>query len=492
MLADVFERFRDVCQYNYRLDPAWYYTAPGLAWDACLRETKVNLELLHDQDMLLMVEKGIRGGVSMISNRYAKANNKYMTKEKDGRDYDPDEPSTFIQYLDANNLYGWAMIHKLPTDGFQWMTPWQLKNWFHHTCIVEVDLEYPIELHDLHNDYPLAPDHLRIGNNDKLVPNLGRKENYVVHYEALKTYEKYGIKVTKVHRGIVFHDSTWMKPYIMKNTSLRIKANNKFEKDFFKLMNNSVFGKTMENVRKYVDIKLVQDWKKARKLINKPNYKGRTTFTPNLVAIHMGRKQVLMDKPKYLGMSILDISKTLMYEFHYGYMKPKYGEGIKLLFTDTDSLMYRIETDDFYKDVSNDILKWFDTSKYPKDHFIYTDANKMVIGMFKDEVDGKIISEFVGLRAKNYAYECEEKEHKKCKGMKKSVTKKGISFKDYKYCLYNNIQLRRKMNIFRSHKHDVYSEEVNKVALCANDDKRVVRKDGILTFAHYHYESYMV
>ena len=487
LLADVFERFRGVCQHHYKLDPAWYHTAPGLAWDACLRETKVGLELLHDQDMLLMVEKGIRGGVSMISNRYGKANNKYMMKE-----YDPSKPSTYISYLDANNLYGWAMSQKLPTDGFQWMTPWQLKNWFYHTCIVEVDLEYPIELHDLHNDYPLAPDHLQIGNVEKLVPNLQRKENYVVHYKALKTYQKYGIKVSKVHRGIVFHDSPWMKPYIRKNTLLRMNANNKFEKNFFKLMNNSVFGKTMENVRKYVDIKLVRDGKQASKLINKPNFKGRTIFTPNLVAIHMGRTQVPMYKPKYLGMSILDISKTLMYEFHYGYMKPKYGDRIELLFTDTDSFMYLIETEDFYEDILQDVHEWFDTSNYPQDHFIYSDANKMKIGMFKDEEGGKIVSEFVGLRAKNYAYLCEEKERKKCKGIKKSVTEKDISFEDYKDCLFRNVQLRRKMNIFRSHKHVVYSEEVNKVALCANDDKRVVLPDGIHTLAHGHYKSFMV
>ena len=173
-------------------------------------------------------------------------------------------------------------------------------------------------------------------------------------------------------------------------------------------------------------------------------------------------------------------------------MKPKYGDRIKLLFTDTDSFMYLIETEDFYKDILQDIHEWFDTSNYPKDHFIYSDERKMVIGMFKDEEGGKIISEFVGLRAKNYAYECEEKEHKKCKGIKKSVTEKGISFQDYMDCLFGNVQLRRKMNIFRSHKHVVYSEEVNKVALCANDDKRVILPDGIHTLAHGHYKSFMV
>ena len=271
-----------------------------------------------------------------------------------------------------------------------------------------------------------------------------------------------------------------------------MQSKNAFEKNFFKLMNNSVFGKTMENVRKYVDIKLVRDGKQAAKLINKPNYKGRTIFTPNLVAIHMGRMKVSMYKPKYLGMSILDISKTLMYEFHYGYMKPKYGDRIKLLFTDTDSFMYLIETEDVYEDILRDIHEWFDTSNYSQDHFIYTDANKMKIGMFKDEEGGKIISEFVGLRAKNYAYVCGGKEHKKCKGIKKSVTEKGISFDDYKDCLFKNVQLRRKMNVFKSHLHNVSSVRINKVALSADDDKRIVLGDGVHTLAHGHFRSYMV
>ena len=496
LLADVFERFRGVCLQHYKLDPAWYFTAPGLAWDACLKMTQVELELLHDQDMLLMIEKGIRGGVSMISTRYAKANNKYMPKGE----YDTSKPSTYIQYLDANNLYGWAMSRKLPTDGFRWMTLWQLEYWYYHTCIVEVDLEYPMELHDLHNDYPLAPEHLEMGKVEKLIPNFHKKENYVVHYAALKTYVKYGLKVTKIHRGIVFHDSPWMKPYIDFNTKLRMKSKNDFEKDFFKLMNNSVFGKTMEDIRKRTVIKLVTSPEQAAKLINKPNYINRTTFSPNLAAIHMGKTSIYMDKPKYLGMAILDVSKTLMYDFYYGYIKPKYGDKVKLLFTDTDSLMFLIETEDFYEDIATDVHEWFDTSNFPKDkdgRFLFhtfgipTGVNEMVIGMFKDEVKGKIITEFVGLRAKNYAYMCGGEEHKKCKGIKKCVIKNSISFKDYKDCLFEYVELRRKMNIFRSHLHNVFSEEINKVALSASDDKRVIQKDGVHTLAHGHYRNYI-
>ena len=242
LLADVFENFRNICLKNYELDPAHYYTAPGLAWDAALKVTDVSLELLSDIDMLLMYEKGIRGGVSMISNRYAKANNKYM-----GDKFNSNEPSKYIQYLDANNLYGWAMSKPLPTHGFKWMKDNELNVWEKTPCILEVDLEYPKELHDLHNDYPLAPEQIEVNKTKKLIPNLWNKKNYVIHYENLKQCLNLGLKITNIHRGIKFKESQWLKKYIALNTDLRTKARNEFEKDFFKLMNNSVFGKTMEN-----------------------------------------------------------------------------------------------------------------------------------------------------------------------------------------------------------------------------------------------------
>ena len=206
----------------------------------------------------------------------------------------------------------------------------------------------------------------------------------------------------------------------------------------------------------------------------------------------MGKTSIYMDKPVYLGMSILDLSKTLMYEFHYEYIKAKYGDKAKLLFTDTDSLMYEIETEDFYKDISPDVQSWFDTSNYPSKHpsGIETGVNKMIIGMFKDEAGGEVITKFVGLRAKNYAFLLGNKEHKKCKGIKKCVTENNITFKDYEDCLFTNVkQLRRKINVFRSRLHDVYSEQVNKIALSANDDKRIILKDGIHTLAHCHFKT---
>ena len=208
-----------------------------------------------------------------------------------------------------------------------------------------------------------------------------------------------------------------------------------------------------------------------------------------LNAVHMKRTTLKYNKPIYLGMCILDLSKTLMYDFHYNYIKNKYGDRAKLLFTDTDSLAYEIKTEDFYTDIADDIKKRFDTSEYPKDHpsGIVIGVNKKVLGMFKDEASGKQIEEFVGLRSKLYSYRMAGEDHKKCKGVRRNVVKKTITHDDYKDCLFTKKEQLRKMNVIRSHLHDIYTEEINKVALSADDDKRVIMEDGIHTLAYGHY-----
>ena len=495
LLADVFENFRNICLKNYGLDPVYYYTAPGLAWDAMLKITKINLELLSDIDMLLMIEKGIRGGISIISNRYGKANNKYM------KNYNKKKASKYLMYVDANNLYGWAMSRKLPTKSFYWLTDKEIKNlfkvqvkqfWERTPCILEVDLEYPEELHDLHNDYPLCPERVECDHGvKKLIPNLRHKNNYVVHYKTLMQYLNLGMVLKKIHRGIRFIESDFLKPYIDMNTNLRTKAKNNFEKDFFKLMNNSVFGKTMENIRNRVNIKLVDTGEQFKKLTAKPNYESRKIFNENLVSVHMKKTSLTMNKPVYLGMSILDLSKTVMFDFHYNYIIPKYGNKAKLLFTDTDSFLYEIETEDFYKDISGDVQDRFDTSEYEEGHpsGIPTGINKKVLGMFKDEAAGKSIKEFVGLRAKLYSFKMDEgKENKKCKGIKKAVVERTIRHEDYKTCLTTGKEQLRRQNIIRSYDHVLYTEEVNKIALSAADDKRYLLKDSHDTLAWGHYK----
>ena len=246
----------------------------------------------------------------------------------------------------------------------------------------------------------------------------------------------------------------------------------------------------MENIRNRVDIKLVNIKKRAEKLSAKPNFKHCNIFSENLVAIHAKKMKLVFNKPVFLGMSILYLSKTLMYDFHYNYIKLKYEGKATLLFTDTDSLMYEIETKDFYKDISTDVKQRFDTSDYPSDHpsGIPSGFNKKVLGALKDEAAGEVIDKFVMLQAKLCSYKMlEGKESKKCKGVKKSTAKKSITHEDYKKCLFTGKEQLRKMNIIRSRIHEIYTEEVNKVALCPIDDKRHILKDGEHTLSLGHY-----
>ena len=247
----------------------------------------------------------------------------------------------------------------------------------------------------------------------------------------------------------------------------------------------------MENIRNRVDIRLITNEDQAKKLISKPNYQHRTIFCENLTAYHMKKTKIFFNKPVYLGICILDLSKTLMYDYHYNYIKQKYASSAELLFTDTDSLMYEIPTEDFYKDIAPDIDQKFDTSNFEKDHIsgIASVKNKKVIGMMKDEAGGKQITEFVGLRSKLYSFKFDEEEEKKCKGVKRSEVKRTINFKDYKDCLFTGNKQMRRMNVIRSHKHEVFSETINKVALSSEDDKRIICEDGVHTLAHGLYKT---
>ena len=510
LLADVFENFRRTCLQYYKLDPCHYFTSPGLSWDAMLKITDIKLELMTDINMFQFIEKGMRGGISYIANRYGKANNKYM------KEFDEKDPSKYIMYLDANNLYGWAMSQYLPTGGFKWMTENQInkidlakyKEESNKGLILEVDLEYDKELHNLHNEYPLGAEKMKvtkdmlsdyckmiadkfnisIGLVHKLIPTLNNKEKYVLHYRNLQLYIDLGLKVTKIHRVLEFDQSPWLKQYIDFNTKKRTNAKNAFEKDFFKLMNNSVFGKTMENIRKRVDVRLITNEKKLLKMTSKPTYVSSKIFNENLVAVHKIKETITLNRPAYVGMCILDLSKTLMYDFHYNYIKKKYGEKAKLLFTDTDSLTYEIEANDVYQDFWNDKEK-FDNSEYNESSPYFNTTNKKVIGKFKDEASGVPICEFIGLRSKMYSYIKDNGQvGKTAKGIKKNVIKKDITHENYKQTLFNNKQMHHTMKTIRSNNHQLGSYEINKVSLSCFDDKRYIHNNGVTSYAYGHHK----
>ena len=217
------------------------------------------------------------------------------------------------------------MSQLLPTGVFKWVDVkleevYELSKKEKYGYVLEVDVRYHKEIHDSHNDLPFMCEKMKIDRVEKLTSNLYGKRKYVIHMRAQMQALNHGLILEKVHREIDFEQSAWMKPYMAFNTQLRTQATNDFEKDFFKFMNNAIFGKTMENIRKHRNIKLVTDSEKYLKTVIKTNFKSSVLFGENLIGCEMGKIKVVMNKPVYLGQSILDLSKLVMHEFHYDYI----------------------------------------------------------------------------------------------------------------------------------------------------------------------------
>ena len=484
LLADIFQNFRKQSLQNYKLDPCQYFTNPGLSWDAMLKFTSVELELLTDVDMYHFFKGGIRGGVSSCVKRESLANNSFLA------DHDPAKTDSFILYLDATNLYGHSMTQYLPQNNFTWLTPDRILNF---DClsisdtsdvgyVLEVDIEYPETLHDEHNELPFCPENILPPNGtakgSKLIPNLLNKVKYVIHYRNLKQSLRYGLRVTKTHRILQFNQSPWLKKYIDFNSDLRSKANNEFEKSNYKLMNNAVFGKTMENVDNRVSVKLISHWarrghaKGVENYVAQPHFKNVAIFTENLAAVQMETVRVVYDKPVYVGFSILDVSKTVMYDFFYGFLKKKYGDGCSLLYTDTDSLILEIQTKNVYDDIRQNI-DLFDTSDYKSDNIHNIPVTKSVVGKMKDEYKGAIVRGFYGVGAKTYCVDVVGKDLvKKAKGVKRPTIDLFLKLHHYRSVVQDKQSVICKMIVFKSELHTIYTELKNKVALAPNDNKR--------------------
>ena len=511
LLTDIFENFRDVCMKYYGLDPAYYYTLPNFAFDAMLKMTGVEIDLIYDQEMYEMIEAGLRGGMCMVSTKKVEANNKYM-----GEEYDKKKESSYINYLDANNLYGLSMIQKLPYKNLKWddtLKEEDIINYKNNNIgyILEVDLEYSKELHDLHNDYPMAPEVMNVKadmlsdkqieiyeflnhkkptdeKTNKLILNLNDKEKYVIHIRTLQFYLKQGLKLKKIHRAIKFEQKEVLKPYIEFNTEKRKNARNDFEKDVYKLMNNAIFGKTMEDKRKHLDFEVVSDETRYMKCVSNPNFKHSHIINENLVGVEKQKTNLKLDKPIFIGMSILDLSKQHMYKFYYDVMKPKYGDNIEMVYTDTDSFVFHTKANDIYEDL-NTIKKELDFSDYPKEHKCHDDNNKKVLGKFKDELKSKIITGFIALRPKCYAYSVygDEKEYKKCKGIAKGTVRRQMKYEEFETVLKTNEVIHKSFNSIRSKNHRIFSITTKKIALSSYENKKYWI-DSVNSLAYGHYK----
>ena len=524
----------------------------------------MKLELIRNP-MFNMMERGIRGGMSVITHRLAKANNDYLPN------YNPQRPDSHCIYLDANNLYWWAMSQSMPECTLRFLDPIEIEELEIMTIgddldvgyILEVDLTYPKSLHDLHNDLPLAPERRHVHtcewstkqrqlspksslllsllssssstaarpnkvNDDdddddggdrehdkagtasvpscaagccccrhggdhsmKLIADFYDKKNYVIHYRNLKLYLRLGMQMTCVHLVVAFRQSKWLKSYIELNTELRKRAQNAFEKDFFKLMNNSVFGKTMENVRNHRHFQLVSDARTLSRIVRKPSFKRCQIINKNLVLTLSLRQRIKLFKPIFVGFTILDNSKQLMYEFHYDVVKERYGQRAQLCFTDTDSLFYLITTPDIYNDM-HEQRDLYDFSDYPADHALHSNANKKVLGKMKDEMCCKPIREFVGLRSKMYSIQVGAsglEQKKTAKGVKRETIRKCPTHEMFRQCLLSGKSVTKRMRNIRSFNHKIYSTVQTKVALSSFDDKRYILADGIRTRAYGHYRN---
>ena len=506
LLADVFQHFRRTVYEQHKLDCLHFITLPSLAWTTALKHTEVELDLITDPDMYLMIENNMRGGIATISKRYASANNPYI------EGYTPDKPTSYITYLDANSLYATAMSEPLPVGNFRFLTDAEIatfdlmkvKSDDEVGYIVECDLTYPPNLHDAHSDYPMAPEHLTVASEmlspfatsikdshwkptQKLVPNLLDKTKYVTHYRNLQLYVKHGLIVTKLHRILSFTQRPWLKPWIDLCNEQRRTASSDFESDLAKLQGNATFGKTMEQVRHRVNIRLIADPNKLTKAVSKVSFRQSEIINDDLVMVRAARQRVKLNKPIAVGFAILELSKNIMYSFYYDRLKPKYGDAVTLLFTDTDSLCCEIRTDDLYEDMRQD-LDLYDTSNFAVDHSLYSAANHRVLGKFKSETGSLPPTEFVGLRAKMYSLLCDKKSQKKAKGIQKHYVKKHMRHENYLSVLQNvKTKSTCRFRAFRSTNHVINTVEIKKSCLCAFDDKRYILDDGVHTLAYGHY-----
>lgn len=513
LLADCFENFRTTCLQDYELDPVHYFSNPHMSFDAFLRRSGVEIDLFTDVDMYMFISSAIRGGISMVSKRYSEANNKHLVS------YDESKPSTYILDIDKNNLYGKCMMEYLPYRNFSWVqnvTPSLVTEILNTSptsqmgYILECRLLYPEHLHDDHADYPLAPEKKAVDfeslspfaqwlckrhdlkkstKTEKLMGTLHDKDHYVLHYRCLQLYVKLGLKLDKVYKVLKFEQAPIIKDYVEFNTMKRAESKNAFDTALYKLFVNSIYGKTMENPANKSRTILATSVETFEKNVAKLTFKNSRFITEDIVSLEMDHPKLKINKPIFLGFAILEFAKLHMFDFHYTVMKAHFANRLQLLYTDTDSFVYEIQSTDLYAELAQLPADEFDFSNYPPDHPLFSTRNKRVPGKFKDECAGKQIKSFVGLRSKMYSLKMdrnEEEELKRAKGVKQAVVSQDLKYDDYVNCLKDNQQMEHEFHAIRSKSHHVYTAHQTKVSLSPFDDKRwLLNSIDSLPYGHY-------
>lgn len=511
LLGTVFQYFRKVTISHFRLDPLHYFSLSQYSLDAALLMSNVRLEQLTDLDMYTFFEQSMRGGISTITTREAIATNKHlgnMTSE---------EESTYLCYLDKVNLYGEAFLHKLPIRDFKWVSDEDLSKFSTNEILnldphgttgytMMVDLDYPANIHWRDNDLPLCPEKIAVPEVNlsqyqhdvlhkenikysekikKLIPHLGKRTEYVLHYRNLQFYLKMGMKLIKVHRCVQYTQEAWMREYVLFNANMRKHAANTFEKNLFKFFVNAVFGKSIEQVRSRRRIVIVNTKEEVLKYLKSPFLKTFDILKENLAIFELYNGHVVLDKPVYVGVTILDLSKLFLYEFHYKF-KEYFNENVKLLFSDTDSLAYSCKTKNIFLDFWH-FRDMMDFSDYPKDHFLFSEKNKKKIGCLKDEGNSKIFTHFIGLAPKLYSFEGVDIYKNAVKGIKKSVVKKKLRHEMFVKSLHKQKTYSADVTTIRSFKHRIYTIQQRKVGLRCFDSKRYILPSGINTLSYNHF-----
>ena len=520
-LTDVFERFRVISKREDGLDGAHYMTISQFALSSALKMVGKSLDLCPTPEMYRLFEKSIRGGISFCNVHFVEACNTY-TDQLDIKD----DEDVSLMYVDANNLYGAALSQKLPVGDFHIFEDPEQIDWMSidtegmYGFLLEVDLEYPRDIHDATQWFPLAaenrdithdmltPDmreHLKLLNNirgydvdremvkaHKLVGTCLNKSEYVVHFKVLKFYLQKGLKITKIHQCIRFIQEEIYKPFIDFNSSRRAQATNEFEKSYYKQKNNSLFGKSMENVRDRIKVKLIGTAYKYVEYASKPTFCGATILAPELALVQYSNENVMLKSTIAIGAAVLDNSKLIMYDLAYNKL-PKYESQfnckMQIIGGDTDSLFLVVRGGvdllrEMYPSMISDGL--LDTSNYPKNHPLYSNKLNARLGCIKDEFKGEICKEVILLAPKCYSFKLMNDETKStAKGVGRNV-KKTFNHEDYRERYFLKTELRRSIRRMQSFKHKIYNIKQDKVALSFFENKRAWTGDNeSLPYGHY-------